>query len=329
MAERMNNLTGKEWLQNSFTIWRDVVKTSEERATKHPALFPQELVEKLIRLYLRDPGSRVLDPFMGIGSTVLASMNQGMKGIGFDLSNEFCAKARSRVESFNEVTIPDTKVIEPEIYNLDSRNISNTIRKESIDLVVTSPPYWDILNQKRTADGKIIRNYSDNLEDLGNIPDYELFLTDLKQVYTEVFKVLKPGARCIAVVMDIRKKDKFYPLHEDQSRIMREIGFELDEYVIWDRQRDYNNMKTLGYPYVYRFNRVHEFICIYLKRKEVIVKPDRPVATVKKATVKKATVKKATVKKATVKKATVKKATVKKATVKKATVKKSQLKSSS
>ena len=43
---------------------------------------------------------------------------------------------------------------------------------------------------------------------------------------------------------------------KDQSRIMREIGFELDEYVIWDRQRDYNNMKTLGYPYVYRFNRV-------------------------------------------------------------------------
>ena len=42
--------------------------------------------------------------------------------------------------------------------------------------------------------------------------------------------------------MDIRKKDKFFPLHEDQSRIMKEIGFELEEYVIWDRQIDYNNM---------------------------------------------------------------------------------------
>jgi hypothetical protein len=81
--------------------------------------------------------------------------------------------------------------------------------------------------------------------------------------------------RGIAVVMDIRKKDKFYPLHEDQTRIMREIGFELDEYVIWDRQRDYNNMKTLGYPYVYRFNRVHEFICIYLKAREVPIKDVR------------------------------------------------------
>jgi hypothetical protein len=66
--------------------------------------------------------------------------------------------------------------------------------------------------------------------------------------------------------MDIRKKDKFFPLHEDQSRIMREIGFELEEYVIWDRQAEYNNMKTLGYPWVFRFNKVHEYICIYWKR---------------------------------------------------------------
>lgn len=264
----MNNLTGKEWLQNSFTIWRDIVKTGEERATKHPALFPQELVEKLIRLYLRDPGSKVLDPFMGIGSTILASMNLGMKGIGFDLNSEYCKTAKSRVAKFKSTFSSDTIVIQPDIYNKDSRTISSVIEERSIDLVVTSPPYWDILNQKRTADGKIIRNYSNNLKDLGNIPNYDDFLKDLRDVYTEIFRVLKPGARCISIVMDIRKKDKFYPLHEDQTRIMREIGFELDEYVIWDRQRDYNNMKTLGYPYVYRFNRVHEFICIYVKTRE-------------------------------------------------------------
>jgi DNA modification methylase len=311
MAERMNNLTGKEWLQNSFTIWRDVVKTPKERATNHPALFPQELVEKLIRLYLREPGSKVLDPFMGIGSTVLASMNQGMKGIGFDLSSEFVSKAKDRVAELQTSSLPDTEVINPDIYNQDSRKISKTIEVDSIDLVVTSPPYWDILNQKRTADGKVIRNYSDDLEDLGNIPDYDQFLSDLKDVYTEVYKVLKPGARCIAVVMDIRKKDKFYPLHEDQSRIMREIGFELDEYVIWDRQRDYNNMKTLGYPYVYRFNRVHEFICIYLKRKEVATKPAR-IAKPSKIAAKKAVAKKSSTSKPVAKKTTAKVAESKK-----------------
>ena len=290
----MNNLTGKEWLMNSFTIWRDVIKTSEERATKHPALFPQELVEKLIRLYLRDPGSVVMDPFMGIGSTMLAAMNQGMKGIGFDLSQDFCGIAKERIGKHQNTLDNATEVLTPDVYNKDSRTISKVLKEKSVDLVVTSPPYWDILNQKRTADGKIIRNYSSDTDDLGNIPDYDEFLADLKNVYTEVYQVMKPGARCIAVVMDIRKKDKFYPLHEDQSRIMREIGFELDEYVIWDRQRDYNNMKTLGYPYVYRFNRVHEFICIYLKPKEVPVKAQK---IVKEKKPKKVAVKKAAAKK--------------------------------
>ena len=56
MATRMNNFTGKEWLQNSFTIWRDIKKTTEERKLKHPAMFPQQLVEKLINIYTKDAG---------------------------------------------------------------------------------------------------------------------------------------------------------------------------------------------------------------------------------------------------------------------------------
>ena len=50
MAERMNNLEGKSWLQNSFSIWRDIGKTNGEKKLKHPAMFPQQLVEKLIKI---------------------------------------------------------------------------------------------------------------------------------------------------------------------------------------------------------------------------------------------------------------------------------------
>lgn len=268
MAEKMNNLNGKEWLQNSFSIWRDVGKTSEERKLKHPAMFPQQLVEKLIKIYTKDSGEVILDPFLGIGSTLKAAHNLGKKGIGFDLNKDYCEIAKGRVtnheadENFNK----KVKRFEPKIYCEDSRNILKHVKPNSVDLVVTSPPYWDILTMKRTADMKDGRKYSDSDDDIGNIHDYEAFLQDLKTVYSEVYKTLKPNKRCICVVMDIRKKDKFYPLHEDQSRIMREIGFELEEYVIWDRQKEYNNMKTLGYPWVFRFNKVHEFICVYWKR---------------------------------------------------------------
>jgi len=266
MAERMNNLTGSEWLRKSFTVWREITKSSKERATKHPALFPQKLVEELISIYTKTPDETILDPFVGIGSTLLASLASNRNGIGLDLSAKFCEIAQERIELATQNLFMDGNTGIQTVINADSRNLLDHVKRESIDLVVTSPPYWDILNQRRTADSKEVRNYSESTDDLGNIVGYEAFLADLKVVFSQVYEVLKPNKRCVSVVMDLRKKDRFYPLHEDQSRIMREIGFELEEYVIWDRQGEYNNMRTLGYPYVFRFNKVHEFICIYWKR---------------------------------------------------------------
>jgi len=268
MAEKMNNFSGKEWLQNSFTIWRDITKTTEERRLKHPAMFPEQLAERLIKIYTKNDGEVILDPFLGIGSTLKAAYKLGKKGIGMDLNKDYINIAKKRATELqgNIFDSKPKKFFKPDIRRADSRKLDKYVKPSSVDLVITSPPYWNILTVKRTADEKIIRKYSNSDKDLGNISDYEKYLENLKIIYQKVYKVLKPNKRCCCVVMDIRKKDKFYPLHEDQTRIMKEIGFELEEYVIWDRQREYNNMKTLGYPYVFRFNKVHEFICIYWKR---------------------------------------------------------------
>ncbi len=268
MAERMNNLNGKEWLQNSFSIWRDIRKNSEEIKLKHPAMYPIQLCEKLINIYTKDDGEVILDPFMGVGSTIIAAKNLRKQGVGIELSQEFFKIAKDRLSS-TQKTLNDTNKVnffEPELHCGDARNELKKISSESVDLCINSPPYWDILNQKRTADNKSIKNYSDSESDIGNLKDYNLFLEELKKIYSEVYRTLKKNKRCCVIVMDIRKKDKFFPLHIDISRIMSEIGFELEEFVIWDRQHEYNNMKTLGYPWVFRFNKVHEFICVYWKR---------------------------------------------------------------
>jgi DNA modification methylase len=265
-ASKMNNLTGKEWLQNSFTIWRDIRKSNEEAKLKHPAMFPQALAEKLIDIYTKDSNEVIFDPFSGSGSTILAAQKKGKKGIGIELSEEYIGIIKERITQQKYNLFNEVDMIDPVVIQDTSLNLNNYIESESVDLVITSPPYWDILNMKRTADKSEIRNYSDHNSDIGNIKDYEEFLCSLKAIYSKVYEVLKPNKRCISIVMDIRKKDKFYPLHIDQTKIMQEIGFELEEIAIWDRQHEDNNMKTLGYPWVFRFNKVHEYICIYWKR---------------------------------------------------------------
>ena len=264
--KRMNKLDGKTWYRYSFSIWRDIKKTKDELKLKHPAMFPEQLTSRFIKIFTKEKGEVIIDPFMGSGSTIVSAMKLGKKSIGFEISSEYRKMAKDRIKSVQlNLKNFEEEMIKPEIHK-DARNLLDFVEPNSVDLCITSPPYWDILTQKRTADRREIRKYTELEKDLGNIHDYDMFLSELETIFDKVFQVLRKDKRCIVIVMDIRKKNKFYPLHIDLTRIMEEVGFELEDFIIWDRQHEYHNMIPLGYPYVFRVNKVHEYICIYLKK---------------------------------------------------------------
>ena len=261
-VNKTNNLTGKEWLQNSFSIWRDLGKTDEERKLKHPAIFTVKLVSKLIDTFCKPNGGVILDPFAGSGTALIAGLLKEKEVIGFDLSSKFKELFINRATNsykFNPYGLENKYFVE------NSKYLSKKIEENSVDLCITSPPYWDILNRKRTADSKVNINYSDKNEDIGNIKDYNDFLKALKEISNEVYKVLKPKGYFIMNVMDLRKQSNFYPLHIDASNIAKEIGFNFEDIIIWDRQLEYNNMRPLGYPYKFIVNKVHEYLLILRK----------------------------------------------------------------
>jgi len=255
--KKCNELSGKEWLQNSFSIWRDLAKTKEEKNLKHPASYPVSLCEKLIKTFSK-PNSNVLDPFNGIGSSMVAAHNLSYSGVGIDLSEEFCRIAKRRIKN-------DKKI---KIINGDSFKEIEKLSENYFDICVTSPPYWDILNMKRSADGKKTVNYSDKGNDLGNISNYNEFISLLGQLFSKISRTLKSGGYCIINVMDLRKKSQFYPLHSDLANEMQKIGYIYDDLIIWDRQQDYSNMRPLGYPYKFRINKVHEYLLIFINEKK-------------------------------------------------------------
>lgn len=262
-AKRANDLDGRDWTKFSISIWNDVKWTPEERKLKHPAKFPVQLAERLIRCFTNSSAKHVLDPFLGSGSTLVAAKHLGRQGIGFELYPEYIALANERLRQGN---LFQSDGLEPLIYNEDSRKIDQFVKPDSVDFCLTSPPYWDILLQKRTADGKEIRNYGEAGNDLGTLTDYEAFLDALATVFAGVFKVLKPQCYLVVNVMDLRKKDAFYPYHMDVARKIVGVGFTLDDFIIWDRRSDYNNLRALGYPYTFRINKIHEYLIIFQKR---------------------------------------------------------------
>jgi DNA modification methylase len=266
-SKRANDLDGATWLRNSISVWDDINKTPEEMSLKHPAMFPSQLVTRLIESFTRSDQKVVLDPFVGIGSTVIAAESLGKTGIGLDVSEEYIAKAERRPRPSPELfaTNGNKSVGERRLHVADATQLLEYVAPLSVDFVVTSPPYWDILLQRRTADYKEIRHYGESSADLGRIADYQEFLDALAGIFADVLIALRPGCYCCVVVMDLRKGNKFFPLHSDLSIRMSEIGFLFDDLIIWDRKHEYNNLRPLGHPAVFRINKVHEYILIFQK----------------------------------------------------------------
>jgi modification methylase len=129
----------------------------------------------------------------------------------------------------------------------DARDLS-FIPTESVHLVVTSPPYWNL------------KKYNDNPDQMGHIDDYETFLQELRKVWTEVFRVLVPGGRLVCVVGDVcvaRRRfgrHLVFPLHAEICVMCRQIGFDNLNPIIWHKiaNASYevaNGSKFLGKPY--------------------------------------------------------------------------------
>jgi len=84
-------------------IWKYIVgkgfNSSDKESHKHPAIFPEKLAEDHI-LTWSNKGDVVLDPFMGSGTTCKMAKKNGRKYIGIDMSEEYCALAKSIIEKY-------------------------------------------------------------------------------------------------------------------------------------------------------------------------------------------------------------------------------------
>lgn len=110
----------------------------------------------------------------------------------------------------------------------DARDLS-FISDESVHLIVTSPPYWNL------------KRYNEHGDQMGHIDDYEEFLTELNKVWVESYRILAPGGRMVCVVGDVcvsrRKfgKHLVFPLHSDIAVQCRHIGFDNLNPIIWHK----------------------------------------------------------------------------------------------
>lgn len=269
----MNELTSTEWLPETISVWNQrglgANHPDAQIERQHPAPFSFTDVSRIVRFFTKR-GDVVLDPFVGVGSTLKACAMEGRNGMGFELNPRYAELAEERLRT--EVRGVGPATAEQFIRIGDARDLIKDLPENSLDLVVTSPPYWNILhkvdhkaNQERKKHDLDTR-YSDDERDLGNIDNYEEFLEELASILGECGRALKPKKHMVAIVSDFRDKSRFIMFHADLARAMEKYKMELRGLtVLYQRHK---RIFPYGYPYAYVPNIHHQYIVILQNAKK-------------------------------------------------------------
>jgi len=264
---RLNCLTPKEWVKSQVAIWEFFYEKRDIRDKDiHPAVFPIALPKKCIELFTHN-GELVLDPFAGIGTTLVAAKDLGRNAVGFDLNEKYVEFANKRIAELLQ-TIDGTKQIE--ICD-DAINIPKYLEEETVSLCITSPPYANMLNHERLNKSfrsdlrlnkhyKKVQQYSNNPRDLGTL-DVKQYTKELAKIFKAIRPLLKPKAHCVININDLWENNRRYPTHAYIIEAMEKVGYELRNIIIWDKRKLVNKVGIYGYPSNYiTFSTTFEYI---------------------------------------------------------------------
>jgi len=267
---KLNDLTGKEWLKLTKSFWLSEKCVDDKDAFKHPAPFLVKDIMKLISIFTKK-SMTVLDPFCGSGTTLLAANNLQRIGIGIDLSEEYKKIALERLNKKGFIENTDF------FYHISD---ANKILKKiyPVDYIVTSPPYHNILRNKgeglrkqnekgfRSGSRTGVEYYSEHNNDLGNKDNYKDFLSAFEQIMKKCFAILNAGKYTSIIISDFTVDKAEVCVQASIVECMQNCGFEFVGTTIL--LQDNKPLYPFGYPYAYKINHHHQNIINFRKPKE-------------------------------------------------------------
>ena len=191
------------------------------------------------------PGNWILDQFMGSGTTLVEAKLLNRNAVGVDINPQSVSISETNLQFQCET---NSKIF---IRKGDATNLE-FIKDCSIDFICTHPPYANIIK------------YSDGMEDDISLLVVEDFLTEMRKVASESFRVLKNGKLCAVMMGDVRKYGKVIPLGFRMMECFLQAGFTNNEIIIkeqhncrstdyWEKQ--HNKFLLLAHEYIFVFQK--------------------------------------------------------------------------
>jgi len=274
LVNKLNDLSASEWIPETISVYvQKGLGAGHEEAKierQHPAPYSFQDVGRLIRFFTKS-GDVVLDPFNGVGSTLKACAVNNRRGIGIEIVKKYIDLTKERLATELKHDLFANINKDQKIIYGDALKEIKKIEENSIDFIVTSPPYWNILKKAdhKVKQERVSKNldtkYSNLDKDLGNIDDYDEFLEILSKFFNDCAHILKPEKYMGIVVSDFRNKAKYHMFHSDLAQRLEQGNFALKGITILYQR--FKKIFPYGYPYSYVPNIHHQYILILQNKK--------------------------------------------------------------
>jgi DNA modification methylase len=289
-GNRLNELTGEEWLYFTKSVWTTAYprELGHERRRAHGANKPPRLMARLIEFFTTS-GELVLDPFAGVGGTLLgAAIARGpRRALGLELDRRWSAIYEEVVHDavgerdglgpqlvdLGPVDPGGIRTFDPSGCDLrtgDALEILPTLEPESVDFVATDPPYniqlpltmaGDHLAETHANRRTDYAMVSDDPADLANAASYPAFLDAIERVFAELARVLRPGRYATVIVRDAYQAGRYLFTAADLAGRAERVGLVPKGDLIWYQAG--TRLRPYGYPNAFVPNIVHQHLLVF------------------------------------------------------------------
>ena len=301
-SNTLNELTGEEWLYFTKSVWGTAYPSElgHELRKKHGANKPPRLMARLIEFFTTS-GELVLDPFAGVGGTLLgAAIARGpRRAIGIEIEARWVEVYESLVRELtaardgNGPLLADIGPSDPggqrtfdatglSMMLGDALAVLPDLEPESVDFIATDPPY-NIQLPLTMAGGKLAENHANRRTDyamvtqhdgdLANSADYPTFLDRMETVFGLLARALRPNRYAALIVRDAYQNGRYIFTGSDLAERATRAGFTVKGDVIWYQAG--TRLRPYGYPHSYVPNIAHQHILV-LRREPVRSKVPQP-----------------------------------------------------
>ncbi|WP_049928520.1 DNA methyltransferase [Halopiger goleimassiliensis] len=273
---RLNDLTGKEWKYATKSVIAEGYPPAVQHdlRSEHGGQKPPRLCADLIGRFSK-AGDTVLDPFAGVGGTLLGASfceheGTGLReAIGFERNERWVELYEEVLERENaERRARGEPPLAPqELRHGDCIDLIEDVPDDSVDLLLTDVPYWHMdeleqtRNERATRESKLDAFDGDGDAD----PEWETkdaWLEDMAAKFDRFTEAVAPGGHVVVFIGDMYRDQSYEFLSADLARAIESAtGLTLAANLIWyDPTKD---LHVYGYPFSFVPSMVHQNVLVF------------------------------------------------------------------